>query len=436
LSKAQKNVVIVGAGARGNKVFADLISRFDTGFVTRGVVEPDEAKRETFRVRYDIPEENVFTSIEEFLEAPRFGDIVFICTPDPTHFSLCKAVSEKGYDILLEKPLATTLPDSLALLDVEQTHKNRIFVAHVLRYSIFFRSIKEIIQSKRLGEVQDIYLSENVGHWHFAHSYVRGNWRRSDQAAPIILTKSSHDLDILFWLLEQRVLSVVSYGSLNYFRPEHAPAEAADRCVECPLQDDCLYSATTFYLNEEPDWPYSVIAPPPDSLEARRKAVEEGQYGRCVWKCDNDVCDNQTVVLELESGAHATFSLYAHTADNTRKVKILFERGELAGDLRSNDLVISHFTGKPYEFREEKVTLGAPTDSHGGGDLQLLYALHDHLTSGEHEEIMTSLKSSVTSHVLAFLAEESRTSENRKLPIPEIFREEESTAPVGTVSDS
>jgi hypothetical protein len=415
-----RSVVIIGAGARGNRVFADLISRYDTGFQVAAVVELNPARRQAFQERYGIPDERAFAFVEDFLAAPHLADIVFICTPDPTHYSLCRAVSEKGYDILLEKPIATNLPECLALLDVEETFRNRIFVAHVLRYSPFFRKVKEIVDGGELGTIRNIRLSENVGHWHFAHSYVRGSWRRRDLAAPVVLTKSSHDLDILHWLVGQRVRSVYSVGNLTYFHPRNAPPGAAGRCVDCPHQDRCLYSATSFYLNERQEWPFNVIAPPPDTLEMRRAAIETGTYGRCVWLHDNDVSDSQTVVLELVDGTHATFELQALTADNTRELRILFDTAELTGDLHRGRLEISQFTGRKDELHVEPVPLAEVTDSHGGGDLQLLYALHEHLSRGGHEGIVTSLKSSMTSHVLAFLAEDSRVK-RRRLMVPDIF---------------
>jgi predicted dehydrogenase len=418
--KQTKNVVIIGAGARGNRVFADLISRHDTGFRTAGVVELDPDRRRAFQERYEIPDERAFAFVEDFLQAPRFGDIVFICTPDPTHYSLCRAVSERGYDILLEKPIATNLPDCLAMLEVESSSGNQIFVAHVLRYSPFFRTVKRIVSEGALGRIRNIRLSENVGHWHFAHSYVRGSWRRTDLSAPVILTKSSHDLDILVWLVGDRVRNVTSTGALTYFTEANAPAGAAERCVGCPHEESCLYSATKFYVNERQEWPFNVTAPPPDTLEQRRQAVATGPYGRCVWHNDNDVCDTQTVLMEFANGIHATFELQALTADNTRQLRVLFDSAELVGDLHQGKLEISHFTGRKDELRTEPVPIPEAVDSHGGGDLHLLYSLHEHLTAGTEREVMTSLKSSLPSHAIAFIAEESRRR-RRRLAVPDIF---------------
>ena len=416
------DAVIIGAGARGNQVFAELIRTKNIGWRITAVVEPDAHRRELFCRQHGIGPQRAFTNLAELLDAGRVADVAFICTPDVTHYSICARVSEAGYDVLLEKPIATSLPDCLALLDVQHTHQNRIFVAHVLRYSPFFRTLKEIVASRRFGLVRNIRLTENVGHWHFAHSYVRGNWRRREDSAPIVLTKSSHDLDLLAWLLEQdRPAFVSSFGTLEYFTETNAPPESADRCVVCPLESTCRYSATRFYLHEEPGWPYDVIAPPNAGLEVRRRALETGQYGRCVWRCDNDVCDNQTVTVQFESGVHATFGLYALSADNTRRITVLMDDAEVTGDLHRGRLTISRLTGRKDVLDEEEVPLPIADDHHGGGDLALLRTLHEHLSTGAHRHVMSSLESSIASHVLAFLADESRRKGGSPLPVPAIF---------------
>lgn len=414
--------VIIGAGARGNRVFAELMRTQPVGWRVSAVVEPSEARRERFRVEHALPAHRAFASLDELLAGKRVGDVAFVCTPDVTHYRICADVSAAGYDVLLEKPIATSLPDCLALLDVQETHGNHIFVAHVLRYSPFFRTVKRIVASREYGMVRNIRLTENVGHWHFAHSYVRGNWRRRDESAPIVLTKSSHDLDIVAWLMsEDRPAFVSSFGSLEYFTRKNAPPESAERCVDCPLQETCLYSATRFYVHDHPGWPYDVVTQMPESLEARRRAIEQGQYGRCVWKCDNDVCDNQTVAVHFESGIHATFGLYALTAENTRRISVLMDGAELTGDLYRGRLSLQVFEGRVDPPPVQEIELPMAEDHHGGGDLALLRTLHEHLTSGGHREVMTSLRTSLASHVLAFLADESRTKGGVPLPVPAIF---------------
>lgn len=421
--------VIVGAGARGNRVFAELMTTQATGFVAAGVVEPNSATRDAFRSRHGIPEERTFASVEEFLDAPRFGDIVFICTPDPTHYTLCRAVAEKGYDVVLEKPVATNLQDCMSLLDVEERSHTQIFVAHVLRYAPFFRAVKQVVDDGGLGGIRHINLNENIGHWHFAHSYVRGNWARSADSAPLILTKSSHDLDLLCWLAGRPVRSVASWGALSYFTAENAPEGSSERCVDCALKDTCRYSAVRFYLNDRSQWPFDVIAAPPDSRAGREEAIARGRYGRCVWRSDNDVCDHQTVVLTFDGGLEAVFDLQSLTADNTRTLRILFDGGELNGNVRKGELTVSRFTGEVDRVEEEALALPLVGDSHGGGDLAMLHTLHEHLVDGRHRGLMTSLRQSVAGHVLAFLAEESRQRESVTLPVSDVL------IPPGLLSD-
>ncbi|HSJ09199.1 MAG TPA: Gfo/Idh/MocA family oxidoreductase [Longimicrobiales bacterium] len=414
--------VIIGAGARGNQVFAEMMRTRDVGWQVSAVVEPDELRRESFARRHGVRDEHAFATLDKLLAGPRCGDVAFICTPDVTHYTICAAVSRAGYDVLLEKPIATSLPDCLALLDVQQTWNNRIFVAHVLRYSPFFRTLKELVSSRRYGLVRNIRLTENIGHWHFAHSYVRGSWRRRDESAPIVLTKSSHDLDIIAWLMEQdRPVFVSSFGTLEYFTPQNAPAEAAERCVDCPLQHTCRYSATAFYLHERGGWPYDVVASAEAGLAARRQALETGRYGRCVWKSDNDVCDNQTVTVQFESGIHATFGLYALSAENTRRITVLLDDAEVTGDLLHGRLTVTPLSGRVGEAAPEEIPVPGSDDYHGGGDLALLRTLREHLLTGAHRHVMSSLESSIASHVLAFLADESRRKGGSPLPVPAIF---------------
>lgn len=414
--------VIIGAGSRGNRVFAELMRTQDIGWRVTAVVEPDDGRRDAFRARHAVPANAAFASMDAFIDAPRMADIAFICTPDVTHYSICARLSAAGYDVVLEKPIATSLTDCLALLDIRQAHGNRIFVAHVLRYSPFFVTLKQIVASRRYGIVRNLRLIENIGHWHFAHSYVRGNWRRREDSAPIVLTKCSHDLDIIAWLLERdRPTFVSSFGTLEYFTEANAPAGSTARCFGCPLETTCRYSAPRFYLGESFGWPQDVIAPAPDSLAARRRALETGPYGRCVWRCDNDVCDNQTVTVQFESGIHASLGMYALTADNTRRIALLLDDAEITGDLREGQLTISPLTGRRDETYLERVPLPPARDHHGGGDLALLRTLREHLMTGAHRDIMSSLESSIASHVLAFRADESRQDGGAPLPVPAVF---------------
>ena len=137
--------------------------------------------------------------------------------------------------MLLEKPMATSEDECRKIVESVKRHKRILAVCHVMRYAPFFRKLKEIVQSGILGEIRAVRHIEQVGYWHQAHSYVRGNWRNADTSSPMILAKCCHDMDILLYLLERKCKKVSSFGSLRHFTPANRPAEATDRCLDCPL---------------------------------------------------------------------------------------------------------------------------------------------------------------------------------------------------------
>ena len=186
-------------------------------------------------------------------------------------------------------------------------------VCHVLRYTPFFSKIKELLDKGCIGRLISIQHNENVGYWHYAHSFVRGNWRNSEDSSPMILAKSCHDMDIMLWLAGADCRSISSYGSLTHFKSENAPEGAPYRCMDgCPVQNECPYYAPRLYLTENTSWPTSVISAD-TGIEARTKALREGPYGRCVYRCDNNVVDHQVVAIEFKNDVTAVFTMSAFT---------------------------------------------------------------------------------------------------------------------------
>ena len=122
-------------------------------------------------------------------------------------------------------------------------------VAHVLRYTPYTRLVRRLLDEGAVGEVVSVEHLEPVGFFHHAHSYVRGNWRREDEAGPMLLAKCCHDLDWLSHIVGRALrVAVSSFGSLGRLRPEHRPEGAADRCLDCAIEPDCAYSARQIYL--------------------------------------------------------------------------------------------------------------------------------------------------------------------------------------------
>lgn len=403
-------VAIIGAGQRGKDTYADYVLKGMDGIEVVGVAEPIEERRDYMKEHHHLRDEYVFESWDQLLAIDKFCDAVLICTNDDMHYEPAKLALEKGYHILLEKPMTNTLEEVDKLENLARKYPNQVFmVCHVLRYTPFFSTIKRLIDEGVIGEVASIQHNENIGYYHMAHSFVRGNWRNSMETSPIILAKSCHDFDILNFLVGAKCTKVASFGKLQHFKKECMPIEASSRCVECQIESGCPYSALKLYPQNIGQWPTSVITEN-QTEEGVKEALENGRYGRCVYCCDNDVMDHQVTILEFENGVSATFNLSAFTHEVTRTIKIMGSRGEIRGHMGFNQIEVYDFLTKEVQVIEPKDDISGHR-GHGGGDSRLLQdfvdAVADNL-KGQRHEAKTSALVSLESHRMAFAADESR----------------------------
>ncbi len=394
-------LAIIGAGNRGMEVYGELALKYSGDVKVVSVVEPDDFKREECARRHSIHKELCFKAHEDFFKKDRLADAVIIANPDKEHYEPARLAITKGYNVLLEKPMAVDAEEVRELTLLAKAHPDRILmVSHVLRYTPFFQELKKLIDSNRIGKLVSIQHNENIGYYHFAHSYVRGNWRRVAESSPLILAKSCHDMDILLWLTQSRCTRIASFGGLAYFKSENAPDYAAHRCIDCRGIKSCPYSAYSIY--REPDkWPSSVAAPSKTQQELERN-LNEGPYGRCVYYCDNDTIDHMSMIMEFENGVSAVFNLSAFTANISRTIKIMGTHGEIRGDMHKNEIEVSIF-GKETDIIIPEVVQGG----HGGGDSKLFEGFINSLKDNKHKSL-TSFELSAESHLMAFAAEESR----------------------------
>lgn len=409
----QKTAILVGAGARG-QIYAAYARQHPEQLRIVAVAEPKAERRAVFCHTYGIDDACQYQDWRELLAQPRMADAALIATLDDQHTGPAVQALEKGYHVLLEKPMSNREEECRAIAAAAQKGGRVLSICHVLRYAPFFLTIKRLIDENVLGEVASISLIENVAYWHFAHSFVRGNWRKEENSSPVILAKSCHDMDILVWLMGRRCKSVSSFGSLQYFDAAHAPAGAPLRCSDgCPHSAACPYEARKLYLTGSTEWPVDMLTTDltPSGIE---KALREGPYGRCVYHCDNDVADRQVVNLEFEGGGVASFTLTAFTGDCTRMIRITGTGGDLEGNLEANRLVLHRF-GE--DAREIEVPLPEETNTYGhaGGDY---YLMRDFLQAidGQAEKNATDAQVSLQSHLICFAAEKSRR-ENRVISL-------------------
>ena len=402
-------LVVLGAGSRGS-TYASYARLHPEQLQIVGVAEPRRYYRERMADDYDLPSDNVVEDWKELAARPRLADGVVIATQDAMHADPAEAFADLGYHILLEKPMAPNAADCVRILEATRRNGVLLAVCHGMRYTDYTRKLKEIVDSGRIGSIASIQHLEPVGYWHQAHSFVRGNWRNEAESSPMLLAKSCHDLDWLRYIMGQPCVQVSSFGSLKHFRPEEAPEGAGDRCLDCPVEPVCPYSAVKIYLGRvragNTGWPVNVLTPDV-TVEGVTEALRTGPYGRCVYKCDNDVVDHQVVSLLFANGATASFTMTAFTSHRNRETRIFGTRGEIYGD-GSTIRVLDFLTDQTATIATERPETGEVMAGHGGADYLIMRSFVTALATGDQSQILSGPEESLETHLMVFAAEASR----------------------------
>jgi len=401
-------LLIVGAGSRGFG-YARYAREFPDEAKVVAVAEPREAYRRRLAEEYDVPAENVFADWTQAAARERLADAALICTPDAVHAGPAVALAEKGYHMLLEKPMAPNEADCRRIYDAVTAAGVIFAVGHVMRYTAYTQRLKQLLDSGVIGEVVNVQHLEPVGFWHQAHSFVRGNWRNEGESSFMLLAKSCHDLDWLRYLMGAACRRVSSFGSLHHFREANKPAGAGSRCLECAVEADCPYSAKRIYLGRvargHTGWPVDVLAP--DVTEASvTEALRTGPYGRCVYDCDNDVVDHQVVSMEFADGRTASFTMTAFNAGGGRQTRLFGTRGEIVGD--SSEIRHYDFLSGEWETIDTRAGDQTVLGGHGGGDFGLMYSFISAVGAGEPGRILSGPAETLESHLIVFAAERAR----------------------------
>ena len=403
--------VLVGLGHRGVG-YATYADSHPDELQIVGIAEPDEVRRNRYAKRFGVPGDNCFENAESLAAVQQFADVAINGTMDEIHIETTLPLLEAGYDVLLEKPIAPDV-EQLRLLEaaVERTQR-RVVICHVLRYAPFYAAIKERVGNGEIGDIMHIHTTENVSYHHMAVAFIRGKWRRKE-INPMLLAKCCHDLDLICWMKSGvKPNKVASFGGRHFFTAENAPKGSALRCDDCSIERDCEYSAIRHHVDNG-WWPFYALAGEPGhergvelDEDTMRAHVVNSDYGRCVWHCDNDVVDRQSVIIEFDDGCVATHDMVTNSADGVRRIQLTGTKGEIYGDMIEGRFTVS----KPgavagTESVVEEVQVDMQGDLHGGGDVRLVADFLS-VIRGEGGSISTTtLSDSINSHLIAYAAD-------------------------------
>ena len=411
--------ITLGAGNRGN-VYGNYGIQFPKELDIVGVAEPISIRNERYKKKHNILDENSFDTWEHVFNRPKFADAVIITTPDDLHYAPCIKALEMGYDVLLEKPIAPTKKECLDILNLANKTGRIVAVCHVLRYAPYFIKLREMIQSGSIGKLISIQHLEPIQHIHMSHSYVRGNWHNSKKTTPIILAKSCHDLDILRWIIDKPCKSIAAFGSLKWFKKENAPFGSTKRCTDgCAVEKTCPYSALKIY-GKTGGWS-SVFDFPDDKSKHKDYLIEQlktTNYGRCVYRMENDQPDHYVTSMEFEEEITANFSMEAFTSYHGRRTRIMGSHGDINGDM--TEFTHTDFlTGKINKWNisiEKEKNSRYHLSGHGGGDWGLVTDWIKAVKNQDQSLLSSTIDASVESHIMGFMAEKSRET-NQTIPV-------------------
>lgn len=399
--KKPVTAITLGAGNRGN-VYGNYGVKYPEELDIIGVAEPIAIRRKRYTEKHKIKKKHIFNTWEDVFKVKKFADAIIITTPDDLHYGPCMAALEMGYDVLLEKPISPSEKECRDILELSEKKGRIVAVCHVLRYAPYFIKLRQIIESGVLGKVVSMQHFEPIEHVHMAHSYVRGNWHNSTQTTPIILAKSCHDLDIIKWMLQKRCTDIQAFGALSWFNKKNAPAGSTGRCMDgCKVESTCPYSALKIYHRDR-QRTYVFDLPEEESKqgEAILDYLKNTNYGRCVYRMENDQPDHYTCNILFEDEVTASFSMEAFTSYHGRRTRIMGSLGDIVGDM-------NHFVHTDF-LTGEKTKWEQKTDGHGGGDWKLVSDWIQGVANQDASLLSSTIAASIESHVMGFSAEKSR----------------------------
>ncbi len=407
--------IIIGAGQRGS-AYAKHMKELAEKFEVVGMAEPIEARRNRVKVWFPVPEENCFNDYREILAKPKMADIAVIATQDNMHTEPALMAIEKGYDLLLEKPVAQTPEECVQICKAAKEKGVKVLVCHVLRYSPFYKKVKELLMNGAIGDVMSVMAVEAVGNIHQSHSYVRGDWKSEKEATPMLLAKCCHDLDIIQWLLDKDCKKISSFGELTYFKPENAPEGAPQRCygTDCPARETCPYDVSKVYLSDDSagfmkytcsrGFAKESAFPDKESITA---GLKNTGFGDCVFHAGNDVVDHQIVNMQFEGDVTASLTMNAFNQGG-RYIRIFGTKGELYANHRDTKITVYTFEDKKKQEIDVLKTEESIEGGHGGGDLGIVTELYDYLAGDYKGFCAADIEASIRNHIIGFAAEKAR----------------------------
>lgn len=434
----KKTCAILGYGDRSGK-YAQYALDHPQELEVVAVIDVAAHKLRQAKEVFRLSEERLFSSLDDFLSKDITCDFVINGTMDSLHYETTIKLLHGGYNLLLEKPITANVDELLEIQALANQKGLKIVVCHVLRYTMFYSKIKEVVASGAIGRITNIQMNEHVWHGHFVNAYVRGKWKNEKECGSgLLLAKCCHDTDLMCWLNSETVPTYVSsFGSRSLYTPKNAPKDSTEYCYDCPHKEHCVFNAMDFELKKDycPQYTWAAIGKPLNAISEQEKVefLKRDDYGKCVYKTDMDIVDRQCVSVEYENGSVATLNMVGGATIAGRHIHIVGESGEIVGYIEENKFVVRKFFAcdgeEQLKQNEETYDLNAlyaladgnqSVAGHYGGDYFIMKDLLALLRGEKNSLSTTDINDSVKGHLLCYAAEIAR-KEKRVVAIDELL---------------
>lgn len=184
--------------------------------------DSDIRRAENYSSLYGV---TAYDSIEKMVEGSGV-QVVSICTPHPLHRTAAIAALRAGANVIIEKPLASTLEDCDAIIETAKVHDALVSTICQRRFYRPCMRIRRTIDEGKIG-APVLGIVTMLG-WRDENYYKSDPWRGSwkNEGGGVLVNQAPHQIDLLQWYMGPIDMLYGAWANLN-----HSYIEVEDTAV-------------------------------------------------------------------------------------------------------------------------------------------------------------------------------------------------------------
>ena len=386
MSTSKIRMAIIGTGSRGVEAFGRLFrQRRDVEIAAFCDPNPERMRQGAAKLEVSA---SCHSSVEAMLASERL-DAAVITSPDVHHEANAVAALKGGLNVLIDKPLSTTVKGCRNIIAAAAKSGKAAIVGFNLRHIETLKKLKAVVDSGELGKV---FLIENREFYDGGKTYMSRWNRKYACSGGLWVHKGSHDFDIFNWLLGfPKPRKVTASAAVNVLTPSGLPfalepgKPAGPSCGRCAYQSKC---PDAFLLEG-------------DAMRGE-EAEACGGYSEnlCMYMSEKDTHDNGIATVEYEDGSRASHLECFITSLNDRLYTVVGDRGMAEVSLCKSTILVRPRWSQETILHQLPVVGG----SHGGAD-PLLAASFVELCKGGDVQAAATLEQGLLSTAIGEAAE-------------------------------